>query len=111
MKDRIDNLVLLLQDGKPYQVGDLNFGMISKNILYVTGYTNYSDLNNLSKSKALEELSCIKNTFNDMVNYSEKLRTFIQGKKIKFNLAYNYGKGGFGICTEKDGKIEWIIRI
>lgn len=60
MKDRIDNLVLLLQDGKPYQVGDLNFGMISKNILYVTGYTNCSDLNNLSKITALEELSCIK---------------------------------------------------
>jgi hypothetical protein len=97
----------LLKDGQSLTIGDLRLGIEESGSMYITGWTQYLDINNLSKAKALQELSEIKALFYDMVSDSKELEIFIVGKSLKFNLAFNYGKGGFGICSEKNGIITW----
>lgn len=111
MENRINNAILLLKEGHPYEIGNLHLGMIDTNTLYVTGYTAYSNLDFLSKQRALNELSQIKEVFSNLVDMYSPFRDFIHNKYIEYNLAYNYGKGGVGICSEKDGKLIWWMEL
>ena len=104
---RIKTAVEFLKDGQSFNVGELRFGIGNSNCIYVTGWTQYLHLENLTKQLALKELNNIKTLFNRMVSTSTELRDFAQGKSIEYNLAFNYGQGAIGICTEKDGVLKW----
>lgn len=106
-KKRIKNAIEILKTGNGYTVDGLYLGMADKKNMYITGYTAYSNLDFLTKKIALHELFGIKQTFQELVSASDELKAFIEDKEIEYNLAYFYGKGGFGICSEKDGIIRW----
>jgi hypothetical protein len=105
--NRIKTAVEFLKDGQSFKVGDLRIGIEEKNNLYVTGWTQYLHIENLSKTQALKELMEVKNLFMEMVNISSDLKEFIQNKRVKFNLAFNYGMGSISICSEENGLITW----
>ena len=107
MRNRIEMALSFLKDRQSFTVGDLRLGIEESVSMYITGWTQYLDINNLSKAIALQELSEFKTLFYDMVRDSKELDEFIAGKSLEFNLAFSYGKGGFGICSEKDGIITW----
>ena len=107
--ERINTAVQFLKDGGSFKVGDLRLGVISKSCIYVTGWSQFSDIENLTKYKATLELAEIRDIFKKMVNGSLELSKFIQGKVIKYNLALNYGMGAIGICSEINGMITWEI--
>lgn len=105
--ERIDVAVLFLKENKSFRVGDLRFGMIDGKNMFVTGWTEYSNIENINKEIAVRELSEIKLLFTKMIKTSLSLKEFIKDKAIKYNLAFNYGMGSYGICSEKDGVIKW----
>lgn len=104
---RIKTAVEFLMDGQSFKVGDLRLGMNGKYDMYVTGWSQYLNLENLTKHQALKELEEIKNLFKQMLDVSQELRNFVHDKRMKYNLAFNYGMGAIGICSEKNGAVEW----
>ena len=100
-----------LKDGLSFSVGDLRLGIEGKNTLFVTGWSQYLDFENLTRSKAIQEIEEIKNVFMKMVESSIELKEFIQKRSVKYNLAFNYGMGSIGVCSEQNGVIEWESEI
>lgn len=107
MENRIKMAVEFLKDGQSFKVGDLRLGVENPGSVYVTGWSTYNNLENLTKQIALKELQEIKGLFQKMVNASPELKEFIQYKSVEFNLAFDYGQGAIGVCSEKDEKIVW----
>ena len=109
MEDRIKTAVEFLKDGQSFKVGDLRLGVEKPGCIYVTGWSTHNNLENLTKQIALKELQEIKGLFQKMVDVSTELKDFVQDKSIEFNLAFDYGQGAVGVCSEKDQKLNWEI--
>lgn len=107
MEDRIKTAVEFLKDGQSFKVGDLRLGVEKPGGVYVTGWSAYNNLENLTKQIALKELQEIKDLFQKMVDISPELKVFIEDRSIEFNLAFDYAQGAIGVCSEKEGKIIW----
>jgi len=107
--ERINTAVKFLKNGQSFKVGPLLLGAIDESNLCVTGWSQYIFLDNLTKQKALRELQSIKTLFEEMIRLSQDLRDFIKNKKFEYNLVFDSGKAGVGICSEKNGNIEWQI--
>lgn len=104
---RIKTAVEFLKDGQSFRVGDLRLGF-EMNIVNITGWSQYSSIENLSKKQSLEELNEIKTLFKQMIEVSTELRNFIIDKKVEYNLYFDdYGRVSIIICSEKDGVIKW----
>ena len=58
------------------------------------------------------ELFEVKRLFSQMVENSTEFAEFIKQRQIEYYLAYDYGMGGIGLCSEIDGQIKWetIVR-
>jgi len=106
-KNRIETAVDFLKDCQSFKVDDLRLGMTDRHNMYVTGWSMYSDINNITKQIALIELNEIKLLFRRMVESSDELKGFVQNKGIEYNLALNYGMGAIGICSEQNSVITW----
>ena len=105
--ERVKTAVEFLKEGQSFGVGDLRLG-IEKNTITVTGWSQYSNIENLTKRQALQELEVIKILFARMIDAFTELRNFIGDKKIEYNLYFDdYGKGSFIICSEKDRTVKW----
>ena len=111
MEKRIKTAVKFLKDGQSFKVGDLKLGIESSGVMYVIGWSRYYSLENLTKSGALRELREIKYLFQMMVDTSADLKEFVQNRSIEYNLAFNYGQGSIGICSEKDKVLTWEINL
>lgn len=111
LKHRIKNALIILEDGNSFKVGELSFKNKDKNTFSVTGWTIKNDLKNITKVFALSELNEIKSLFKKMTQVSSELSEFINQRQIEFNLGYDYGMGGIGICSEIDGQIKWKTEI
>jgi hypothetical protein len=108
---RIKAAVEFLKDGQSLRVFDLRLG-IEGNTITVTGWSQYSYIENLTKHQALTELNDIKTLFKFMSDSSLELRSFILDKKVEYNLYFDdYGKGSIIICSEMDGAIKWEMEI
>lgn len=109
--ERIKIAIEFLKEGQSFKVGDLRLGMSGKDKMYVTGWSQYIYIENLTKYEALQELEHIKTLFKQMVESSNELKKFIQDKSIKYNLAFYYGMGAINICSEKNEIVEWAIEL
>ncbi len=108
---RIKAAVEFLKDGQSFSVGDLRLG-IENNTITVTGWSQYSNIEKLTKHQALKELDEIKILFKRMIDASTELRNFIAEKKTEYNLYFDdYGKGSIIICSEKDGIVKWEMEL
>ena len=86
--------------------------MKNRNVLEVTGWSQYKNFDNLTKQKTLDELKELKDLFIKIVNAFPTLKNFIVNKSIIFNLYFDdYGKASIPICSEKNCKVEWMINL
>ena len=109
-KDRIRTAVDFLKDGQSFKLGDLTLGITDNGDVYVTGWTQYINIENLTRDIALYELKEIKELFERMTHHSPELKRFTVDRVVKYNLAYDdSGKVGIGICEEVNGKLTWIM--
>lgn len=111
LKNRIRNAVVILKNNNSFKVGDLTFRAYGKDSFSVTGWTIKDEIKSLTKQDALNELSEIKSLFERMKRVSTELSEFIKHRQVEFNLGYDYGMGGIGICSEIDGQINWEIEL
>jgi hypothetical protein len=108
---RLKNAIILLADLHTYTVGDITLNAKDKDHLSVTGWTNSIALENISKQKALEELSETKLLFDKMVKCSNEFATFIKNRQIEYRLGFDYGMGGIGLCSETNGQLVWLTKL
>jgi hypothetical protein len=107
--ERIKTAVEFLKEGQAFNVGDLRLG-IEKNTVIVSGWSQYSNIENLTPLQAMNELSEVKTLFMRMIDASQELKNFIANKKIEYNLFFDdYGKASIIICSEKNGAMNWSI--
>ena len=111
MKEQIKRALNFLKVGKSFKIGVLKLGVEEPNSIYITGWSNYNNVENLTKQVALNELEEIKILFKNILEESQELRDFLKDKSIEYNLAFNYGQGSIGICSQKKGKIKWEINL
>lgn len=111
LTDRIKNAIILLSDGHPFKVGNLTFGCDNQNNFFVSGWVESYELKNISKTRALNELSETKQLFSKMLAVSTDLKKFIEDRNVEYSLCYNYGMGSLELCREKNGNIEWTTEL
>lgn len=111
LTDRIKNAIILLSDGHSFKVGDLTFGCDNQNNFLVSGWVESFDLKNISKTRALNELTETKQLFLKMLAASNDLKKFIENRNIEYSLCYNYGMGILELCRERNGIIEWTTEL
>ena len=113
MSSRLETAVDFLLEGTspPFKIGDLRIGLKEDKTLYVTGWTRSSSIENMTKNRAIGELEEIKQIFEKMIASSDRLHRLVQESGVEFNLAFDYGMGAIGICTERKNTIEWLIEM
>lgn len=111
LTDRIKNAIILLSDGHSFKVGDLTFGCDNLNNFLVSGWVESFELKNISKTRALNELTETKQLFLKMLAASNDLKKFIENRNIEYSLCYNYGMGILELCRERNGIIEWTTEL
>jgi hypothetical protein len=111
LTDRIKNAIILLSDGHPFKVGDLTFGCDKQNNFFVSGWVGSFELKNISKTRALNELTETKQLFSKILAVSTDLKKFIENRNVEYLLCYNYGMGSIELCRERNGNIEWTTEL
>jgi hypothetical protein len=111
IQNRLKNAMLLLADLNTYIVGDITLSSKNKNHIGVTGWTNSIALENITKQKALIDLSETKVLFNKMVKSSNDFADFIKNRQIEYCISYDYGMGSIGLCSEINGKLNWLTEL
>ena len=78
----------------------------------ISSWSRYNNFTNLTKSKSLEELEDIKNTYNEMELLSDELKHFAEYRCKEFILYFDDGgKASIEICSEKEGIFEWKLEL
>ena len=80
--------------------------------ILVTGWTNTILFENISKDSVIGELRNLKDSFIELIDTYNELKSIIKANKlnIEYHMAYNdAGKAGIGLCSEIDGIINWYI--
>jgi hypothetical protein len=107
---RIKAALEFLKDNQGFNVGGL-FVSRTDNVIHVTGYTNFSFIENLNKRIAIKEMENTKAEFNDYIEALPEFKDFMKNKEIKYYLNLDYGKGSIPICSETNGVITWLCQI
>lgn len=107
--DKLEILIEQLKDGQSCLIANLRIGIESEFIMFVTGWSKYSDTKWLSKEIALQELSGIKEEFCLLRDAIPQLNKLSNNKIIRYNLVFNYGMGSIGVCHMINGKVFWDI--
>jgi hypothetical protein len=87
LQPRIKAALEIIEDGHAFRIGNLQLSKVDISTVAVTGWTQYDDLRNLTKSIVMEELDLLKQDFNELVLASIELKEFFKDKIIEHNLA------------------------
>ena len=110
MRNRIKTAIEFLKGGQSFNIDDIRLGLNEGGDIEVAGWSQYTNLENLTKDSSLRELDEIKYLFSEMIMSSPELRKFIQEKYIEYSLYYDdYGKASISICSEKNGVLKWKL--
>ena len=112
LKNKLRLAIELLKDGKSILVDGLRFETNENGDIVIIGWSQYLNLQNLTKAIAIAELEAIKLAFYEMQKASSEFESFIKSTPIKFYLYFDdYGKVSIAVCSEKDGVIEFYISV
>ena len=110
LKNKLQLAIELLKNGKSILVEGLRFETNEYGDIVIIGWSQYSILQNLTKSIAIEELEAIKLQFFEIEKISPEFEKFMKGKTLKFYLYFDdYGKVSIAVCSEKNGVVEFYV--
>jgi hypothetical protein len=98
--------------GIPLKLDNITISTNDSGRLLVTGWTNTSNFNNISKETFLRELKDLKSLFSDLSRAFPEFNEILKrkGLLIEYRIAYDdSGKAGIWICSEIEGLINWFI--
>src|SRR5258708_4065163 len=111
MNGRIKTAIEFLKEGKSFRVGDMRLGIDESGDIEVAGWSQFTNLENITQTTCTKELEEIKTLFTEMIEDSPELKEFIQGKSVLYSLYFDdYGKTWIAICSEKSGFIKWHLK-
>jgi len=111
-KSKLSLAIESLNEGKSILVNDLRFETNENGDIIIIGWSQYSNLLNLTKAIAIAELEAIKLEFYEMQNASFEFENFIKGKVHKFYLYFDdAGKVSIAVCEEKNGIVKWYVNL
>ncbi|TXJ22929.1 MAG: hypothetical protein E6Q24_19525 [Chitinophagaceae bacterium] len=101
-----------LRNGQSFNIGNIRLGISDLGGIEVAGWSQFKNIENLTKSFSLRELQDLKDEFNEILLSSPSLKTFIKNKNIEFALYFDdYGKASIAICSERDGVLKWCLNL
>jgi ASC-1-like (ASCH) protein len=106
---RLNESVDFLKDNLTFKVGDFVLGTVDDETIYVDFFTNYTQIQNVSREKAVEELNQYRDNFQSMLNLAHEFYKYAKHKRVEYNLVLNTGTAGILICKDKNGKIDFFI--
>ena len=110
--DRIKTALEFLKARGSFAVGELRLCAERPGVIEIVGWTQYTNYANLTKAQCIKELGEIKDLFYKMVDSSRELKDFINAKSLEFQLCYNdNSKGSILLCTEKENRVTWEVRL
>lgn len=108
---RIKMAVEFLKEGKFFRVGDLRLGIDESGNIEVAGWSQFVNLESITKANCIVELGEIKALFHKMIEDSSDLKFFLQGKLVIYSLYFDdYGKASIAICSEEHGLVKWHLK-
>jgi len=91
-------------------LGDLRLEKLNE-VLAVTGWTNFTVLENLTQAQALNELAEIRELFARIEHECPQFLALCEASRVRFILDLDYGNGAAGICQEEAGTVTWIAKL
>jgi len=110
--NEIEKKIWRIADGIPFNLGNMTIRTTDSDKLLVTGWTNTTYFENISRDNILNEIKELKQSFSELRNSFKELEDIIiyNDLKVEFHMAYDdSGKCAIGICSEINGKINWYI--
>ncbi|MTK52137.1 hypothetical protein [Paludibacter sp.] len=95
-----------MRNNKSQKFGNFVITRLEHGNIEVNGYLPYHKYNTISsipKEHIHEELDKMKETFNQIISKSEKVKKIIMECGINYFLVYDYGNGGVAACSEENG--------
>jgi len=102
--------IQILKDGQSFLFENLQLQIIG-NIVSVRGWTTTVFIENLTREKAVEELTITKEDYKNLLISYPLLAEIVKEKVPTYSLNYDTGKSGIRICEEESGKIIWNINL
>jgi hypothetical protein len=110
MNDQIEGALEMLNNGMSATIKGLRLTLITSQELEVAGWSQFTSLENLTRTIIDGELSELKNAFSELTRQYPELSKSMFDKTIVYNVYYDdYGKTSILICSEFNGIIEWAI--
>ena len=112
-KEQLRERIWRITDGVPLNLGRMTIKTSDTDKLLVTGWTNTINFENISKNSVLVELKDLKDSFAELTETYDELKTIVESNNltIEYHMAYDdAGKAGIGLCSEINGELNWYIK-
>lgn len=106
----LEQIAKEISEGSRKRLGDLRLEK-RNGVLAVTGWTNFTILENLTQAQALKELGEIRELYERIVHQCPQFLVMCGASKVKFILDFDDGGGAAGVCEEESGVVTWIAKL
>ncbi|KAB2813949.1 hypothetical protein [Phaeocystidibacter luteus] len=104
----MESRINLIFEGVPFKWDAMTIRLSSSEYLIVTWWTQVQNFEDVSKTKAMEDLESLKHNFN-LLRERYPVLNYEDGA-IELVVAFDdSGKLGIPLCVERSGHLEWYI--
>lgn len=104
--------IWLIADGVPLRLENMTIRTTDSGKLFVTGWTDTIQFENISRKKIAQELDDLKISFSEFSKSFTELNDLVKlnNLTIEYHMAYDdSGKVGIALCSEIGGITNWYI--
>ncbi|MFA7062022.1 MAG: hypothetical protein WC156_14540 [Pedobacter sp.] len=106
---RLEASIEFINDGLTFTLGDFVLGKSANGRIFVNGYMNYINVNNIPKSVIEDDFNKMKEQFIELMSNSQKFYEFSANRGIDYFLLVDTGGAGVKICEEVEGVFQLFI--
>ena len=105
---RFEIALEMLNEGD-YIIYDKIGFQINDNKVKIYVWSDYINLENITKDIAMRDLNNAKTRLADILDKSKGLSDILKDKEFIYSVNLDEGKSGINICEEEKGSIKWFI--
>lgn len=107
---RLETAIELTKENNVLSVQDKHISFNESGHLRISGFSKWSDLNSITRQRALEEIDELKDTYAHWLGLTTMFRDLNGWLRPEFELNYSDGKNGIGICNVHEDKVDWTLK-
>jgi len=112
VNNKIQTAIEFLKNDRTFLLGEIRLGIIGSGSIEVAGWSQWLNIENISKQNSLKELERIKSFYSEIIAGSSELQHFVKGKDTIFSLYFDDGgKTSIAICSERNAALLWHLAI